>query len=592
MNFFEGFPWSNKQSLNLDWLLTRMKNLEGRLQIFEAYNRITYGGIWNITSQYVAWAVVTNGDKSYLSLKPVPAGVSIDNGEYWLLIGDLDPRIGALSAEVEQLRGNVRYYVKDFGAKGDGVADDYQAIQACFDECMKNGGGEVVFDPGTYNISQGLIIRPHTAAVDDNSRRIHFLKMDLMRVVGRGDVEIKATAQMLYMLRTYDFSWPANVGSYSNFYTVVDNLRLNGNNMATTGLYIYNALHAQACNNRIFQVDIGIEVFGYGELWVFANIIEANKTCYLSQSGGDSLVIKNDLYINPNDGIGFDLTDYAGSSIYLKNTLVPQNIETTPTNTSVGFNIHNDNPETWTGPVFITATSFDEIHQCVQVSGRCRDIECWDNKIIQGYEKTKQVFFRGLNTALAFIHDNLCGCSNIGAYYQTAFVILENCTECRICDNETLNTIDSAVTLVDSTNNIIQGNHFRRFSIGSADGAAVLMTGNCYNNIIKNNTVTQNVDTNYWPNRSVVAFRENDSSGFNTYTGNDNVGDVQELYKIAASSKALRHIPGYNAPAAGVWRQGDIIWNSNPVPGGVLCWVCSTAGEPGTWTPINIPAAE
>jgi hypothetical protein len=40
------------------------------------------------------------------------------------------------------------------------------------------------------------------------------------------------------------------------------------------------------------------------------------------------------------------------------------------------------------------------------------------------------------------------------------------------------------------------------------------------------------------------------------------------------------------APKAGSFAQGDITWNSQPVKGSVLGWVCVKAGAPGTWMPF------
>lgn len=37
------------------------------------------------------------------------------------------------------------------------------------------------------------------------------------------------------------------------------------------------------------------------------------------------------------------------------------------------------------------------------------------------------------------------------------------------------------------------------------------------------------------------------------------------------------------APSAGLHSVGDIVYNTTPVPGGSLGWVCTTAGTPGTW---------
>jgi hypothetical protein len=36
-------------------------------------------------------------------------------------------------------------------------------------------------------------------------------------------------------------------------------------------------------------------------------------------------------------------------------------------------------------------------------------------------------------------------------------------------------------------------------------------------------------------------------------------------------------------PTTGTWFQGDIVWNSAPVEGGNVGWVCTVGGTPGTW---------
>lgn len=37
------------------------------------------------------------------------------------------------------------------------------------------------------------------------------------------------------------------------------------------------------------------------------------------------------------------------------------------------------------------------------------------------------------------------------------------------------------------------------------------------------------------------------------------------------------------APTSGQWYPGDTVWNTAPSAGGVIGWVCVTAGSPGTW---------
>ncbi|MGO9304729.1 MAG: hypothetical protein ACLP3R_13725 [Candidatus Korobacteraceae bacterium] len=44
---------------------------------------------------------------------------------------------------------------------------------------------------------------------------------------------------------------------------------------------------------------------------------------------------------------------------------------------------------------------------------------------------------------------------------------------------------------------------------------------------------------------------------------------------------------GTAPPITGTWRKGDTYINVNPSVGGVWAWQCTTAGTPGTWTPLR-----
>lgn len=46
--------------------------------------------------------------------------------------------------------GTMVYSVNDFGAKGDAITSDTEAIQRAIDEAERNGGGTVTFEPGIY----------------------------------------------------------------------------------------------------------------------------------------------------------------------------------------------------------------------------------------------------------------------------------------------------------------------------------------------------------------------------------------------------------------------------------------------------------
>lgn len=91
MGLFETFPYANFHEMNMDWILHELKQLETEISNFVAINSVKYANpiIWDITSQYETNTVVLdNSGNAYLSVQPVPAGVSLDRTEYWTQIGN------------------------------------------------------------------------------------------------------------------------------------------------------------------------------------------------------------------------------------------------------------------------------------------------------------------------------------------------------------------------------------------------------------------------------------------------------------------------------------------------------------------------
>jgi len=53
----------------------------------------------------------------------------------------------------------------------------------------------------------------------------------------------------------------------------------------------------------------------------------------------------------------------------------------------------------------------------------------------------------------------------------------------------------------------------------------------------------------------------------------------------------VEHTFGTAAPTFGTYGVGDKCWNTTPVAGGTVGWVCTTAGTPGTWKAFGDIAA-
>ena len=105
--FTNKYPYTDFHELNLDWILSSIRELASQMEGWQAANTITYGGTWSIDKAYQAWTVVVDGDNGYISKKAVPYGIALTNTEYWeniadfsSLYADLGTRVGALEADM------------------------------------------------------------------------------------------------------------------------------------------------------------------------------------------------------------------------------------------------------------------------------------------------------------------------------------------------------------------------------------------------------------------------------------------------------------------------------------------------------------
>jgi hypothetical protein len=86
-------PYTNFHDLNLDWIIEVLNEFNTKLTNFVSLATIKYADPiqWGITSQYEANTVVVDSNgNAYLSVQPVPSGVSLDRVEFWTKIGNFD----------------------------------------------------------------------------------------------------------------------------------------------------------------------------------------------------------------------------------------------------------------------------------------------------------------------------------------------------------------------------------------------------------------------------------------------------------------------------------------------------------------------
>ncbi len=65
--------------------------------------------------------------------------------------------------------GRLGVNLRDYGATGDGVADDTHAVQSAFDDAAASGGVLVV-PPGKYRIAHTIAVRPRQRYLNVSKR--------------------------------------------------------------------------------------------------------------------------------------------------------------------------------------------------------------------------------------------------------------------------------------------------------------------------------------------------------------------------------------------------------------------------------------
>ena len=129
-------------------------------------------GEWDSKQIYDSLSIVQYKGASYTSRQYVPTGVEITNEDYWVLTGNYNAQVEYYRQDVSDLHDTVNEFipktttdlnvlkikgefvksVKEFGAKGDGITDDTDAINAAIESVFNAGGGKVLIPKGTYMI--------------------------------------------------------------------------------------------------------------------------------------------------------------------------------------------------------------------------------------------------------------------------------------------------------------------------------------------------------------------------------------------------------------------------------------------------------
>jgi parallel beta-helix repeat protein len=508
------------------------------------------------------------------------------------LIGFLQAGANAQARTVQsKLRDVVS--VKDFGAVGDGVADDTAAIQAAI-----NAGNGVFFPTGTYLVSAQINLKANLLLQGEGGSKI-VLKVGVTPYVLRGDAV--------------------------NNFTMRD-LEIEGNGAAGfSTVYITNSTNVTIENCKITKSgSIAILVIGC----VFAKV----ENCTLSNNYAYGLefrdcdgckAIANQCVSNGSTGVA---TSAGGRGIILwrsrgcyiaGNRLV--------TNTEYGFRIYSEAADTTisynnvvTGNVFLDNTAGDFVlydegptfsfvtHNVISDNVAYRTTNTTtlgavftlhgDYNIFANNHVFKSGSF-GTDCAFNFYNANYCTITNSSARnlaqaFSTSSsenITIDSCLGYLIANAVTgatsgivvknckfihggAGTTDVAIINYNATGkNFYEGNYFDGFNTGFyIDNKAVA--------IFRNTTV----------NSGFAGIRAGASTDITAVEMGSNSFDTANPWELSALNKTVsvydRAVTRYtSAPTNLNWDVGDRCFNSAPAVGQPKSWVCTVAGTPGTW---------
>lgn len=184
--------------------------------------------------------------------------------------------------------------VKQFGAKGDGVTDDYAAIQAALTFIGLVRGVNLWITSGKYNISAQLVFMAANVPAALSGSDLHFSEHVESQIIGSGDARLIATAAMTRMLLIQPNTATSSIAP---FYTLIQGITFDCNNLASSGIDSNFAMNLSIIKNKIWRPTAnGITYTGYGVAKIRDNVIKAPICINFSGGGGDSDISSNDFY--------------------------------------------------------------------------------------------------------------------------------------------------------------------------------------------------------------------------------------------------------------------------------------------------------
>jgi hypothetical protein len=531
------------------------------------------------------------------------------------LIGFIQAGTGAVATTVQtRLRQTVS--VKDFGAVGDGVADDTAAIQAAIDYVTTVGGGNVYFPVGTYlaggivvdnsyiNISgasEASVIKVKNGTVGVqikkqwcNVRDIRFVsqgtKSDGLNT--RGLLYEQASQNSVGLANCQNVTFDGFSG-YGMQITEAINFYLNRAYVknCTIGINIVRVGTGSADFSttidfeNIYVTDCGTGIYGEYVYRSRFNVIAERCTYGMDFSVGDVTLFR--CYFEANTTLGGRFDNCRVQDLWsYNNNPVTDAVSITYSGGAIaaserGYLLADSDDLTAKRLGLLSGYGVDPLWLAAYGTTSNDGLKYGENTValVRGTNLFDNAAWSGNNAAL----NDFDGWSNLNQGYKIAGTVGAGGTNDPYGMKQTVTLNNTKTYVIDLNVTNVAGSGITAIKVGSDDitnGVAFTPTAN--------------------GSQAVKCFGA-DATGtvYEAYVNAFTLAEVlaDQTQVAEANDRLTREKNGRGvsyaaaAPTTGTWLQGEVVYNTAPAAGGFVGWVCTTSGTPGTWKTFGVISA-
>lgn len=486
--------------------------------------------------------------------------------------------------------------VRWFGAKGDGVTDDTQAILYA----IQNTNGNAIFFPkGRYRISSPIVIKVPLFGIDSKETVLEFTSDSGLIIEQRDGIYIKGLSithpnrgngNGIDLYTNSIHKWEITDVFISNFDTaikcgaswngLIENITINNCNY---GISLIKNNYGEPneillISPRIYYCNIGINAVGslYSLGCLNGNIEHCEKGAYLQSSSGFFFI---GTYFENNTIVDIETTNSIGGIyhiIYGHLSFNTSIIDLGRPVKFVDFGISSSNSK--------IKVSFTDLYRLFgQIDSTSIIESATGQNFLSKYDSW------GLNLA---------------AYWGSEFNISTiTTTESEIKNKSFLVKVERIATLAGEYAKVyVPLNIYKEINNNDEITILIRARGQGSWKIWENVNVTGQFHTfGLAPDKFCYMITKikitTSDNRFGIVLGQEistmKIGDYIEIDYILAAKNGIPARPGDinnypptyldNPPSTGYWMKGEIVYNINPTAGGYTGWVCISEGSPGTW---------